>query len=50
MKHTFVLDENIIVLAAVIENPEGRTDTTCLTLLKNIFDNRHVLAINAEWE
>ena len=50
MKHTFVLDENVIVLAAEVENEEGQHDTSCLVLLTNISDNNHALAINTEWE
>ena len=50
MKHTFVLDENIIVLAAELKDDQGRTDTSCQSLLLSILDNGHRLAISPIWQ
>lgn len=45
MKRHFVLDENVIVLAAKGEDVDGRPDTTCLELLRAIEKNCHALVL-----
>lgn len=45
MKRHFVLDENIIVLAAKGENVDGQPDTTCLELLRAIEEHCHALVL-----
>lgn len=48
MKHTFLLDENIIVLAAKREDDHGRPDATCAELVLLIARNCHRIITNVE--
>lgn len=45
MKRHFVLDENILVLAAKTENERGEPDPTCLELIRAIEEHCHALVL-----
>lgn len=44
----FILDENIIVLAARVEDVNGNTDNTCSGLLGEILKNHDAIRVNAK--
>lgn len=53
MRHTFVLNENIVIGATTLENERGERDLTCSRLVNSIIGNCHSiaysLAIYARW-
>lgn len=48
MKHTFLLDENVIVLAAKREDDHGRPDACCAELVSLIASNCHRIMTSRE--
>ena len=50
MSRTFVLDENIVVLAGKLQNEYGHNDTLCYQLLDEIAKGSHAIAVNSAWE
>ena len=43
MTQRFILDENVVILAQLVENDHGERDTTCLELIQQIIQICHTI-------
>ena len=48
MKHTFVIDENVFILAHVLQNEHGEPDLSSIQLIVAIRVNRHAIALDPD--
>jgi len=48
MTSYFVLDENIIIFSAKVEDEHGSNDDTCSRLISDILHNKDVIRVNVE--
>lgn len=43
-----ILDENIIILSAKVEDEQGNPDNTCTELISDILSNQDIIRVNVE--